>query len=190
MKSINFFLLRSISALVIGIVLVAWPESAIQYLVVTIGVLFMIPGLISMITYFARNRQIYPDSIFPLAGAGSFLFGLWLVMTPGFFVNILMYILGFCLLLGGLQQLVSLSGLRKWVKVPAGYYIIPVFVLVAGIIIVLNPFEVLNTTLKVLGIVSIIYALNDMLNWFKFKQKVNKIKSRVPQIEDAEIIEE
>ena len=46
MKTINSGLLRSIFALALGIVLIIWPELTITYLVMTIGVLFIVPGII------------------------------------------------------------------------------------------------------------------------------------------------
>ena len=40
MRSINGAVLRSAFAMVLGFVLVLWPEAAITYLVITIGILF------------------------------------------------------------------------------------------------------------------------------------------------------
>lgn len=45
MRSLSYPVLSSICALIIGILLVAFPELAVVYLVVTIGVLFLLPGL-------------------------------------------------------------------------------------------------------------------------------------------------
>ena len=45
MRSINGAVLRSAFAMVLGFVLVLWPEAAITYLVITIGILFILPGL-------------------------------------------------------------------------------------------------------------------------------------------------
>ena len=52
MKSMNYSLIRTICALVIGLVLVLWPDAAINYIVINIGVLFLIPGFIVLIGYF------------------------------------------------------------------------------------------------------------------------------------------
>ena len=48
MKSLNYALVSSLCALVIGILLVTWPDVAVSYLVITIGVLFLIPGLVGL----------------------------------------------------------------------------------------------------------------------------------------------
>ena len=51
MKSLNYALLASLCALAVGILLVVWPDMAINYLVITVGVLFLIPGLAGVFSY-------------------------------------------------------------------------------------------------------------------------------------------
>ena len=129
----NYSIIRCICALVIGVLLVAWPEAAILYLVITIGVLFLVPGLFSLSGYLIRGKQ--DGSRFPIAGLGSLLFGLWLMIMPAFFVGILMYVLGAVLVLAGISQIVNLSAARSWTVVPGGFFVIPVLVLIAGIVV-------------------------------------------------------
>lgn len=94
MKSMNYSLIRTICALVIGLVLVLWPDAAINYIVITIGVLFLIPGFIVLIGYFGTKPEPGVSRRFPIEGVGSLLFGLWLVTMPGFFADVLMFLLG------------------------------------------------------------------------------------------------
>ena len=101
MKTMNYSLIRTVCALIIGLVLVLWPDAAVQYLVITLGVLFLIPGFISIISYFAAKPEQGVSRRFPIEGTGSLLFGLWLVVMPGFFADVLMFLLGFILILGG-----------------------------------------------------------------------------------------
>lgn len=171
MKAINYSTLRSIFALVLGVLLVAWPDVAINYLVITVGVLFFVPGLISLIGYFSRGNREGVKTVFPIVGLGSILFGLWLMIMPSFFVNILMYVLGFILVLGGIQQISSLVSARKWTSVPMGFYVVPVLILVAGLIVVINPFSVASAAFMLLGISCIIYALSELFNGFRFSRK-------------------
>lgn len=167
----NYSIIRCICALVIGVLLVAWPEAAILYLVITIGVLFLVPGLFSLSGYLIRGKQ--DGSRFPIAGLGSLLFGLWLMIMPAFFVGILMYVLGAVLVLAGISQIVNLSAARSWTVVPGGFFVIPVLVLIAGIII--------------LGVSSIVYGLSDLINIIRFRQKK---EPGMPEIEDITPIEE
>jgi len=63
---------------------------------------------------------------FPYEGVGSLLFGLWLIIMPGFFADLLTFVLGFILVMGGVQQIASLSAARRWMPVPGGFYVVPV----------------------------------------------------------------
>lgn len=184
----NYSLIRMLCALIIGLVLVLWPDAAANYIVITIGVLFLIPGLIVLFGYFGA-RPLEGKSIrFPIEGVGSLLFGLWLVAMPDFFADVLMFLLGFILMLGGVQQIASLTVARRWMRVPAGFYIVPVLILLAGLTSLFNPTNARNTVFIIIGISSIIYAVSELINWFKFSRRRPR-KMSSGDIEDAKIIE-
>ena len=105
MKTMNYSLIRILFALVIGLVLVLWPNTAASYIVITVGVAFLIPGVISLFGYFGRKKS--EDGVsprFPIEGVGSLLFGLWLIVMPEFFADVLMFLLGFILIMGNLYR--------------------------------------------------------------------------------------
>ena len=173
MKFINGAILRSALAMVLGFVLVLWPEAAINYLVITIGVLFILPGLFSILGYFTRPRNEFEEKpMFPIEGAGSILLGTWLVVMPEFFVNILMYVLGGLLVIAGIQQMVSLINARKWTTIPFGFYLMPTLILITGIMILAYPFGAAENTFVIFGIASIFYGTCELINWYKFKKKI------------------
>ncbi|MCI5663933.1 MAG: DUF308 domain-containing protein [Mediterranea sp.] len=195
MKGISYSFLRAVCALVMGLLLVMFPEQAGNYLVITIGVVFMVPSLIGLIAYFTQDAAVRRR--FPVEGVGSLLFGLWLVIMPGFFANLLTFVLGFILLMGGIQQIASLMAARRWTVVPWGFYLLPVLILVAGLVALFNPMGVQRTTFLILGISSLLYALIELVSWFKFmrlrpKQGEENVASptSIGDIEDAEIIED
>ena len=191
MKGISNSFLRTICALVIGLILVMFPNEAGDYLVITIGVVFLIPSLLSIIGYFAMTAE--ERRRLPIEGIGSLLFGLWLIIMPGFFADLLTFVLGFILVLGGVQQIASLSAARRWMPVRVGFYIIPVLILIAGLIALFNPTGVRSTAFIIIGITSLVYAVSELINWFKF----TRLRPKAPvagsksddDIEDAKIIE-
>lgn len=195
MKGISNSFLRTICALIIGLVLVMFPNEAGDYFVITIGVVFLIPALLSIIGYFAMSAE--ERRRLPIEGIGSLLFGLWLIIMPGFFADLLTFVLGFILVLGGVQQIASLSAARRWMPVRVGFYIIPVLILIAGMVALFNPTGVRSTAFIIIGITSIVYAVSELINWFTFTRKRPKEPGRpgasskaVDNIEDAEIIED
>lgn len=194
MKGLSYSFLRIICALIIGLVLVMFPDQASDYFVITIGVIFLVPSLISIIGYYAQGAEVRRR--FPIEGIGSLLFGLWLVIMPGFFADLLTFVLGFILVMGGVQQIASLVAARKWILVPGGFYVVPVLILIAGLVALFNPTGVRSTAFIIIGITSLVYAVSELINWFKFtrlrpKTPVagNKLSGADDSIEDAEIIE-
>ena len=137
MKGLNYSLMRIICALIIGLLLVMFPAQAGEYLVITIGVVFLVPSLVSLIGYLVQKPELRRR--FPVEGVGSLLFGLWLVIMPGFFADLLTFVLGFILMMGGVQQMASLMAARSWMKVPGGFYVVPLLILTAGIVTFSTP---------------------------------------------------
>ena len=191
MKGLSYSFLRAICALVIGLVLVMFPDQAGDYFVITIGVIFLVPSLISILGYFSQSTEM--RSRFPIEGVGSLLFGLWLIIMPGFFADLLTFVLGFILVMGGVQQIASLSAARRWMPVPGGFYVVPVLILLAGLVALFNPTGVRSTAFIIIGISSLVYAASELLNWFKFTRRRPKTPDAsvkaVDDIEDAQIIE-
>ena len=104
---------------------------------------------------------------------------------PAFFVGILMYVLGALLVLGGIGQLMNFISIRKLTgSVPAIFYVIPVLLLLAGILILVNPFEAAKIPFIVLGASSIVYGLTDLFRIIRYRRKSNQV------ITDVEVIEE
>ena len=66
MKGLSYSFLRAVCALVIGLVLVMFPNQAGDYFVITIGVIFLVPSLISIIGYYVQNPKLAPR--FPFRG--------------------------------------------------------------------------------------------------------------------------
>ena len=188
MKMMTYSMMRCVSAIAIGILLVVWPEAAILYLVIAIGAMFFLPSLFSLMSYFMKGRQL--GMFFPVVSLGSLLFGLWLMVSPVFFVGILMYVLGALLVFAGISQLVSLMSARNHTEVPIGYMFIPVLILLAGLVVLVNPFAVATIPFIILGVSSTAYGITELFNLYKFRKKEEKMGQNGVMIEDVTPIEE
>lgn len=98
MKNLNYSLLRIVCALVVGLILVLFTDRAGEYLVITLGVVFVVPALAGIITYFVQRHK--GNMYFPLEGVGSLLFGLWLIVMPDFFCQFTDHCIGYCAYVG------------------------------------------------------------------------------------------
>jgi len=162
-KTVDSLLLRAICALMLGTILILWSEAAIIYLVIITGILFIILGLIPTILYFTHNTP------FPYFGLFFLIFGITLVSVPDFFVNVLMYLFGTILVIGGIQQIFALMGARKWANVPVVFYVLPALIVAAGVLILFNPFGAAVSIFILTGITCLIYGITEFVNWMKFR---------------------
>ena len=55
MRMMNYSVMRCVSAIAIGVLLMVWPEAAIIYLVIAIGAMFFLPSLFSLVGYFMKD---------------------------------------------------------------------------------------------------------------------------------------
>jgi len=169
-NAVHSLLLRSIIAFMLGVILILWSGDALLILVISVGILFIILGFIPLVLYFFRNLKKFPDISFPHLGLCFLIFGIILVIAPALFVNILMYLLGIILVLGGIEQIYTLIRARKWTKVPAVFYLLPVLILIAGILVLCNPFKTAENIFILAGITSLIYGIAELINWIKFRK--------------------
>lgn len=187
MKGMNYGLMRCASAIVIGVLLMVWPEAAIKYLVIAIGAMFFLPSLFSLVSYFTKGRQ--SGMYFPIISLGSLLFGMWLMISPTFFVGILMYVLGIVLVFAGIGQIISLLNARNYAAVSFGFYVMPILILLAGLVVLVNPFAAAVIPFIILGVSSTAYGVTELINIYKFRKKEEKEMHPEIVIEDVTPIE-
>ena len=160
--------IRIAFAFAVGLLLVLFPDDASNYFVMAIGVLFTLPAVISLGIYLAGKKS---GVTLPIMGTGSLLFGLWLIIMPDFFATLLTYVLGFILLVGGVQQLSWLQVARSWKRVSPYYYIVPVLILVAGLVALFNPGGVQRTAFLIIGGASLFYAIQELVSQLLLRKK-------------------
>ena len=104
---------------------------------------------------------------FPIVGTGSIILGLTLALTPGVFINGLMYILGAIMILGGLNLLISLISARRFGVIHWGFWIAPSLILLTGLFVILKPMDSAELPLLILGWCSILYGVVELINVLK-----------------------
>ena len=182
----TFALLRGLIALLLGILLVFWSQGAVLYLIMVVGCLFLIPGIFSLWSHY-RQTSVEGHHRFgwsQVLGIGSILFGLCLIINPVFFEKSLMYTLGVILSYAGLSEIIQLATARQWMRVPSGFYVIPILVMLVGIFILFNPIESANVPFIILGIGCMVYGISDMINVIRFRRR-NEATSEVDILEET-----
>lgn len=193
MRILQSSVFRAICAIIIGALLIKFPDNTVMGITVAIGVLFLISGLISCVTYFWAKRNVSDYKIydaegnlvagekptFPIVGIGSAILGLILSLSPKAFVSALMYIIGAILILGAINQYMSLIGGSRYGRVSLWYWIMPTLILLTGLYVMLKPMAPLNTAMLILGWCTLVYGVVELINALKFyRDKKSWIKAQ------------
>lgn len=196
MKLLQSSIFRALCSIVIGILLLKYPDNSVTWLTVAIGVLFLLSGIIALISYGIARRHAGEYTItdangnviggsqptFPLVGFGSVILGLTLVLSPDMFVRWLMYILGAMLIIGSVNQLIVLVAARRYGIVGVFYWIAPVLILITGILIIVKPMASAELPMIILGWCMLVYGVTEAIN----SMMVHSLRRRIKrQQEDA-----
>lgn len=203
MKILQSSVFRAISALAIGILLIKYPDNTVTWITVAIGCLFLISGIISLVVYYHATRQVSEYKItdaegnvvagekptFPVVGVGSVILGLLLALTPTVFVTGLMYVIGFILILGAVNQYMNLLNARHFGHVGFGYWILPSLILLTGLYVIIKPMVPASMAMLVLGWCSLIYGVTELVNSLKIHNEKRKF-AKAKEIPVAEEIKD
>ena len=182
MKILQSSFFRALTAIAIGVLLIKYPDNTVTGIVITIGVLFALSGLISVLTYViarrheseyviydAQGRQIAGQApMFPIVGIGSILLGTILAVMPGTFINALMYVIGAILILGAINQYLAIISVRRFGVSSLWFWLCPTLILLFGAFIIIKPMAPLSTAMFFLGWLTLFYGIVEALNSMLF----------------------
>ena len=158
-------LLRALSALVIGGLLVSVAHQMPQWLVMACSVVFVVPGAVGLLAWWMRDVASRGTLLSPVASVGSILMGVILLLFPESFVVALMYLLAACLLLVSFLQMYSLfTARRAGVNLSWWWFVAPVAVLLAGLYVLLFPEMTAAMPFLIIGVAALFYGLMEL--WF------------------------
>ena len=206
MRILQSAVFRAICAIVIGVLLIKFPDNTVKGITIAIGVLFLLSGIISCVTYYMAKRNVSEYKIydkdgnivageqptFPIVGLGSSILGLILALSPTAFVSALMYIIGAILILGAINQFMGLINGRRYGHVSLWYWVMPSLILLTGLYVMVKPMAPLAMAMLVLGWCTLLYGVVELINAFKFyRDKKNWQQSQEqPQLDSYEEVTE
>lgn len=171
MKVLQISAVRAIIVLVTGFLLVKYREDTMTWMTITVGVLFLISGLVACMLYYFEKEKVAKKTVkaalqegqqeeedlkspsFPIAGVGSIVLGIILAVMPNTFTTWMVYILSALLILGAVNQFMNLARSRQYARVPVYMWVFPTVSMVVAILLISRPIETdaLFFTLKVIG---------------------------------------
>lgn len=219
MKVLQISAIRAIIVLVTGFLLVRYREETMTWMTITVGILFLLSGLVSCIAYYFEKEKVAKKTAkaeqqegqeeenlkspsFPIAGVGSIALGIILAVMPNTFITWVVYILAALLILGAVNQFMNLARSRQYARVPAYMWLFPTVILAVAILLISKPIETAQLPLLVLGWAFMYYGVLEfilIIRMYLVRKSYEKAEEAkvvtgdklvTDNIEDAEIVEE
>ena len=207
MKILQSSIFRALTAIIVGALLIQYPDNTVTGIVIAIGILFSLSGLLSVLTYLNARRhageyKIYDAEgrliagqmpMFPIVGVGSMVLGAILALMPETFINALMYIIGGILILGAINQYLSIISVRRYGITSIWYWLWPTITLLAGLYIMIKPMAPLSMAMMILGWLTLFYGITEAINSFLFflgRRRWEKEQEELAKALEKEVAEE
>lgn len=177
--------LTIIIVFVVGILLIVWHQriDILSWIVISAGLMLVIPGLYSLISAMVRKKEdgkinYSASSASIVASVGALALGIWMIVNPAFFVGLLAYIFAAILILYGIYHIIVIGFRAKPIIMPGWFYIIPVLMIIAGVVLLCTSVRTLNSVVVLItGIALVASAVNSML------ETVSMTPTRMKQVE-------
>lgn len=181
MKILQSSIFRALVAIAVGAMLIKYPDNTVTGITIAIGVMFLLSGLVSVLTYWNARRHagenlVYDaqgnllaggEPAFPVVGVGSMILGCILSTMPATFVSLLMYVIGIVLVLGAVTQMMNLIAARRFAVISWAFWVAPVLTLLVGVYVMLKPMAPMAIAMTILGWLSLFYGVTEILNSWK-----------------------
>ena len=219
MKVLQISAIRAIIVLVTGFLLVKYREETMTWMTITVGILFLLSGLVSCIAYYFEKEKVAKKTAkaeqqegqeeenlkspsFPIAGVGSIALGIILAVMPNTFITWVVYILAALLILGAINQFMNLARSRQYARVPFYLWLFPTVILVVAILLISKPMEAAALPLLVIGWAFMYYGVLEfilIIRMYLVRKSYEKAEEAkivtgdklvTDNIEDAEVVEE
>lgn len=181
MKTANVFFDRSygyaraIVALVIGLILVIWPDEVKKYIMIILGSLIMAVGIVSIILSYTGKWKNEKVPLLLLNSIVDIAFGLVLVIFPQFFTSLIMFVFGLILLIFGLSEIINLVRTSKTISIPWPLYMGPAITLVLGVAMFFFPDESGNVLFILFGATLLVYSASEFASTYTIRNEMKKI---------------
>ncbi|MDL2238245.1 DUF308 domain-containing protein [Christensenellaceae bacterium OttesenSCG-928-K19] len=173
----TFKLIVNIVILVLGIILIAQPNAAMQAIVIILGIILTAFGAIAVAVFAVKRSKGTDDGSNILTPVICLILGIVLLVFNSFFANILLpLVIAIWMLVIGIMNLVSAGSLKG---AGAGSWrvtmIMALGAIVLGIITLVGVFAGGNVVGVLLGVCMLLFGILSIINWAAMQSARSKL---------------
>lgn len=180
-------LMWGVVAVIIGIILVIWPRSILQWAVRLIGIVSIVIGSVQFIGFLARTKGVENRwKYLPPAAPIAVVWGILLLLSPELWTSLFMILFGVLLIFLGLNQLVTMFKIKKsGIRVPGFYFFFPVLLMIAGFVAFVQPVYTAAWFMAFVGAWILAYGIMEIFGYFSLRGPIEGTTT----VEDVKPIE-
>ena len=173
----------AVLCILLGLVLLIWPGTTTQIVCMMLGLVLLIYGGVQIILYLASRERSMISQGMMLLGIIVAVIGVWILVRPEMIIMAVPVIVGILIVIHGIHNISQAIALKRdgyegwWIACLMG-----VLTAALGAVLIYNPFEVVNTVVRLIGVFLIYDGLSDM--WII--SRVFKVKKGKDRIVDGE----
>ncbi len=175
---------------VVGLVLLIWPGTTTQIVCMILGLALLIYGAVQVFLYLASKERNMISQGMMLLGVVVAVIGVWILIKPEMIIMAVPVIVGILIAIHGIHNISQAITLKKnqydgwWIACLMG-----ILTVALGAVLIYNPFSVVNTVVRLIGVFLIYDGLSDM--WIISRVfQVKKGNGRVVDVEGNWVEEE
>lgn len=167
MKLKRLSIITIIASVIIGIVLIVKPDTALQTVSIICGVTVILLGIGSWIYYFAKDNSVF----MAVMGTLALIAGIVICAKYRTIISFFLVIFGIFLIVSGVIDFISAldarhTGVGGWLV----SLIMSFAIVILGVTVTINPFDSMIFVTRLLGVSLIAYAVMDLAAYFQVKK--------------------
>ncbi|WP_287387142.1 HdeD family acid-resistance protein [Lachnospira sp.] len=186
---INEIILLSIALIVVGVYLIIEPMGAQIVICRIFGALFLVWGVLRVITYFKTDKSVIFASFGLVQGLTLIFLGLFFIINPVEIAAFFGIILSIVVMINGvlmIQYAIELKRLNSpswWLEILSG-----ILMLILGVVALVNPFATSATLMVFIGVILIYEGIVNLVSVLRItsiaKQVEYEVKDAVNKVKD------
>lgn len=188
------YILVSALYVVLGAVLLAWPDTSVKMICYGLGFVMVALGITYGVIYFTKDNLAGFLQMDLVIGIVCLAFGIFILLNPTFLSTVLPFAMGIILLLGAVVKIQSSLNMRR-LKFGKWYLVLicALIIIAMGIVLLCNPFREERYMILYIGICLVLDGLTNLTSLICIQVRVRKlarVQKEHPEVQLKDLLEQ
>ncbi len=171
--------MRALVAVAVGIIMIIYNEQAMNIVVKIIAALLFASGIVSLAVGL-RKKNDSTSKLMNFNATVDIVIAALLFMFNGFVANLIIYLIGFVLILFGLFQIFALVAASRVTGFAFWSFLMPLLVTCAGVFLLFTPEFAKSSISLIAGISLLMYGVSELFSSWKMKKAMDEYEVQHP----------